>query len=480
MEPMNYTFGGPDPYKMAMDGFQGGLNASQQRGDMAAQAQGMQLAQNQDARAQTQLGLAQNQDARAAQSADQQAVLFGQEQSQFARQQSARQGIAALTALGSNATSEDFAAFLGAHPEVSQEAVAAFSAYSTAKQDNYLKFGAQVYTAINAGSLDTATAMLKQRQAAAENSGDKQEADFTKGLLMQIEMNPDAAATTLRLFGDASTGGAFSKMIDAATGSGGSKTVQSTTPYTDGTSVIVFNDGSKQVSDAAGNILSGQAAVDAVTAGNAAEAQSRGDNSGAATAARNDANVNNGGDAARVIAQGSATGTAQAAATQSLSGDITSAETALAQIAAVRDDPSLGVVTGSFQGNLGEKFFMGSQPATDLLVKIKQLNGVAFLQAFESLKGGGAITQIEGQQAKDAIARLDRAQSMETYQASLDELSGILRKGLENSKKKAGQSAQAASPPINKTDLIAAANAALDRGDRDEAQRIIEQLKGMQ
>ena len=44
--------------------------------------------------------------------------------------------------------------------------------------------------------------------------------------------------------------------------------------------------------------------------------------------------------------------------------------------------------------------------ARDFKSKFRQLEGQAFLQAFETLKGGGAITEREGQAATQAIAAL--------------------------------------------------------------------------
>lgn len=58
--------------------------------------------------------------------------------------------------------------------------------------------------------------------------------------------------------------------------------------------------------------------------------------------------------------------------------------------------------------------------------RIQQIQGQAFLQAFESLKGGGQITEIEGQKAEAAIARLNTAQSAEDFRAALVELKGII------------------------------------------------------
>jgi len=71
-----------------------------------------------------------------------------------------------------------------------------------------------------------------------------------------------------------------------------------------------------------------------------------------------------------------------------------------------------------------------------------QLQGQAFLQAFESLKGGGQITEVEGQKAEAAIARLNSAQSQEAYDAALRELRGTL----EQARKRAYSSAQMEMP----------------------------------
>lgn len=61
--------------------------------------------------------------------------------------------------------------------------------------------------------------------------------------------------------------------------------------------------------------------------------------------------------------------------------------------------------------------------------RVAQLNGQAFLQAFESLKGAGQITEIEGTKATQAIGRLDSAQSAEDYQQALTELRDLLMLG---------------------------------------------------
>jgi hypothetical protein len=70
-----------------------------------------------------------------------------------------------------------------------------------------------------------------------------------------------------------------------------------------------------------------------------------------------------------------------------------------------------------------------SQEAIDTIPIIQQLQGKTFLQAFESLKGGGHITEIEGKKAEQAIARLQRTQSTKAFIAALLELREIIVAG---------------------------------------------------
>lgn len=85
-------------------------------------------------------------------------------------------------------------------------------------------------------------------------------------------------------------------------------------------------------------------------------------------------------------------------------------------------DPALDTATGVFS-------FLQNVPGTGAKrfgTRADQLQGQAFLQAFESLKGAGQITEIEGQKATQAVGRLDTAQSAEDYRQALTELREIL------------------------------------------------------
>lgn len=78
----------------------------------------------------------------------------------------------------------------------------------------------------------------------------------------------------------------------------------------------------------------------------------------------------------------------------------------------------------------GVRFVEGSDTAGYEAMQ-KQLMGGAFLQAFESLKGGGQITQIEGEKATNAITRMSKAQSEAEYVKAAREFQDVIRKGVE-------------------------------------------------
>lgn len=92
------------------------------------------------------------------------------------------------------------------------------------------------------------------------------------------------------------------------------------------------------------------------------------------------------------------------------------------------EHPGRKAATG-LSGTLDPRNYVPGTDATNFRVVLDQINGAAFLQAFESLKGGGQITQIEGEKATQAIARLNRAQSDEEFLSSLNELRGIMATG---------------------------------------------------
>ena len=84
-------------------------------------------------------------------------------------------------------------------------------------------------------------------------------------------------------------------------------------------------------------------------------------------------------------------------------------------------------------------------PQADFRAYLDQLNGQTFLQAYQALKGGGQITEIEGKKATDAIQRIKTSQTSEGFDKGIQELRDMINTAREINRKKAGASAP---PPL--------------------------------
>lgn len=69
---------------------------------------------------------------------------------------------------------------------------------------------------------------------------------------------------------------------------------------------------------------------------------------------------------------------------------------------------------------------------------LEKVQGRAFLQAFETLKGGGQITEVEGKKATSAITSLtERRQTKASAIAAINDLQSIIKRGLDRARTKA-------------------------------------------
>jgi len=76
-------------------------------------------------------------------------------------------------------------------------------------------------------------------------------------------------------------------------------------------------------------------------------------------------------------------------------------------------------------------------PEADFRALQKQVEGGVFLRAFQDLKGGGHITEIEGEQAKESLARMAAAQTEIGFKKAMNEYLAILDKGIQAHRKTA-------------------------------------------
>jgi hypothetical protein len=85
----------------------------------------------------------------------------------------------------------------------------------------------------------------------------------------------------------------------------------------------------------------------------------------------------------------------------------------------------------------GFRFIPGTD-ASDFQSYQDQIDGAAFLSAFEALKGGGAISEKEGSKATAAKLRMKLAQSEVEYVKAAREFQEVVRTGVENARRKFG------------------------------------------
>jgi hypothetical protein len=106
----------------------------------------------------------------------------------------------------------------------------------------------------------------------------------------------------------------------------------------------------------------------------------------------------------------------------------------LAAVDALLTSPNLGALTG-FTGTINEFFStIGAAPKySDLKSYISQLQGLNFLEAYQQLKGGGPITDIEGKQATQARTRLEDAMKStpENLRVALLEVRNLFQDALD-------------------------------------------------
>lgn len=104
------------------------------------------------------------------------------------------------------------------------------------------------------------------------------------------------------------------------------------------------------------------------------------------------------------------------------------------QIMELKNDPYLPNMVGPINSRLPNI----TGDAARVQGRMNQIQGGAFLQARQLLKGGGAITDYEGAKAEDAYARLQTAQNYEDYVKALDDFNEAVQLGLRKLERQAG------------------------------------------
>lgn len=105
-------------------------------------------------------------------------------------------------------------------------------------------------------------------------------------------------------------------------------------------------------------------------------------------------------------------------------------------------------VIDQLQNHPGKKWAVGATgiipgiPGTEqkgFVNLFEQAKGKAFMEAYQTLKGGGQITEIEGVKGTQAIARMDRAQNVKDFDKAMDDFKNVIQIGLERARRQAKQ-----------------------------------------
>lgn len=103
----------------------------------------------------------------------------------------------------------------------------------------------------------------------------------------------------------------------------------------------------------------------------------------------------------------------------------------------VKPHKGLDVATG-LSSKIDPRNYVAGTDATDFNTRLDQLKGTQFMDAYQSLKGGGQITEVEGKKATDAIARMNTSTSKEAFTKAAREYQDVIRGAVNRSKMKAG------------------------------------------
>jgi hypothetical protein len=144
------------------------------------------------------------------------------------------------------------------------------------------------------------------------------------------------------------------------------------------------------------------------------------------------------GEQASAEAQGKAQGTAAA----NLPATVANAEQQIGTINQILTHPGFGEVIGLPGSVSGLAAKLGvpvaGTDAAGFMALVDQVRGQSFLDAYQTLKGGGQITEVEGKKATEARSRLmNTGLKPEEYRQAAQDYIGILQKGIERAKTQA-------------------------------------------
>lgn len=140
------------------------------------------------------------------------------------------------------------------------------------------------------------------------------------------------------------------------------------------------------------------------------------------------------GAVAREKASNAAIGKVQGTAEAGMPNATQSKDYVLGLINDLSNDENLDKATGFYS-------YLPTLPGVNAEVrsKIDQLQGQNFLQAYQGLRGGGQITEVEGKKAQEAQARLNTAQTTQEFKAALKDMADLVKQRYTVQQQQAGK-----------------------------------------
>lgn len=128
----------------------------------------------------------------------------------------------------------------------------------------------------------------------------------------------------------------------------------------------------------------------------------------------------------------------------------------------------------------GARFIPGTKEA-DFQSRMDQLKGSAFLQAFETLKGGGQITEVEGKKATDAINRMSISTSENEFRQAAQDFLSVVDRAEQNAIRSAKATpTQGRAGTLNRGEILnVELQDAIARGDTQNAELIRQEMRRM-
>jgi hypothetical protein len=113
------------------------------------------------------------------------------------------------------------------------------------------------------------------------------------------------------------------------------------------------------------------------------------------------------------------------------------ATTDIASLEALKNHPGRKDATGPWMSKLGDTNPLLGQQGIDFRNRLSQVKSQAFLEAYKTLRGGGAISNIEGEKGTAAINRLSTATSEKEFNDAIKDAEDIYKLGVDRMRRAA-------------------------------------------